>query len=48
MDYPWTIIRVEDRDIYLATLESASIDQNIEPFAQFVADQVVRSLEQAA
>ena len=44
--YPWTIIRVQDRDAYLAALESASIDQVIEPFAEFVAKQVARSQEQ--
>ena len=44
--YPWTIIRVQDRDDYLAALESASVDQNIEVFAQFVAKQVARSQEQ--
>lgn len=44
--YPWTIIRVQDRDDYLAALESASVDQDIEPFAQFVAKQVVRSVYQ--
>ena len=31
--YPWTVIRVEDRDAYLMALESASIDQDIGPFA---------------
>ena len=36
--YPWTVIRVEDRDVYLAALESASIGRDIGPFAQFVAD----------
>lgn len=46
--YPWTVIRVEDRDAYLAALESASIDQDIAPFAQFVAERVQWSLEQAA
>ncbi|MCY4236953.1 MAG: Fic family protein [Rhodospirillaceae bacterium] len=46
--YPWTVIRVEDRDTYLAALESASIDQDIGPFAQFVADRVAWSLERAA
>ena len=44
--YPWTVIRVPDRDAYLATLESASIDQDIETFARFVAEQVARSQEQ--
>ena len=46
--YPWTVIRIEDRDLYLAALESASIDQDIGPFARFVADRVAWSLEQAA
>ena len=46
--YPWTIIRVEDRDAYLAALERASVDQDIEPFARFVAEQVRRSMEEAA
>ena len=45
--YPWIIIQVEDRDVYLATLESACIDQDIGPFAQFVAERVARSLERA-
>lgn len=44
--YPWTVIRVQDRTAYLAALEGASVDQDIEAFARFVAEQVVRSLEQ--
>ena len=44
--YPWTVIRVQDRDAYLAALESASVDQDIEPFAEFVAEQVARSQEE--
>ena len=46
--YPWAVIQVEDRDDYLAVLESASIDQDIGPFAKFVADRVAWSQEQAA
>ncbi len=46
--YPWTVIRVEDRNAYLAALESASIDQDIAPFARFVAERVKWSLDQAA
>lgn len=42
------VIRVEDRDVYLAVLESASIDQDIGPLARFVAERVQWSLEQAA
>ena len=44
--YPWTVIRVQDRTAYLAALESASVDQDIESFARFVAEQVARSQEQ--
>ena len=45
--YPWSIIRVEDRDPYLAALERASVQQDMEPFARFVADQVLWSMERA-
>jgi hypothetical protein len=41
--YPWTIIRVEDRDRYMAALESASVSDDIVPFAEFVAGCVARS-----
>jgi hypothetical protein len=34
--YPWTVIPVEKRDDYMKALESASVDQNIEPFASFL------------
>ncbi len=43
--YPWTVIRVEDRDAYLAALDRASIDMDIDPFAAFVAQRVRWSLE---
>lgn len=39
--YPWTIIRVEDREAYMAALERASVDDNLAPFARFIADSVV-------
>ena len=34
--YPWSVIRVEDRDGYLTALDRASIDGNISPFATFI------------
>lgn len=46
--YPWTVIRVEDRDEYLASLDGASVDNDIRPFARFIAERVQWSLEQAA
>ncbi len=44
--YPWTVIRVRDRNAYLKALDSASIDTDIEPFSAFVAKRVRWSLEQ--
>ena len=38
--YPWTVIRVEDRGKYLAALESASVDQDLGPFAELLAQSV--------
>ena len=46
--YPWTVIRVEDRNAYLAALDRASIDMDIEPFAAFIAERVRWSMKQAA
>jgi hypothetical protein len=34
--YPWTVIPVEERDRYMEALETASVDQNIKPFAEFI------------
>jgi len=34
--YPWTIIPVEKRDEYMATLETASIDGDITAFTKFI------------
>jgi Protein of unknown function (DUF1488)/Fic/DOC family len=43
--YPWTVIRVEDRNAYLSALDRASIDTDIKPFSAFVAQRVRWSLE---
>jgi len=43
--YPWTIIRVDDRNAYMAALEEASIDSEIRPFAEFIAERVRWSME---
>jgi fido (protein-threonine AMPylation protein) len=45
--YPWTVVRVEDRDAYLAALDRASIDTDIAPFAAFIADRVRWSMDQS-
>jgi fido (protein-threonine AMPylation protein) len=44
--YPWTVIRVRDRNAYLKALDSASIEMVIGPFSAFVAKRVRWSLEQ--
>jgi len=41
--YPWTVIRAEERDEYMAALEAASVDQDIGPLATFVARAVGRA-----
>jgi hypothetical protein len=35
--YPWTIVPLERRDGYMEALESASVGQDIKPFAAFLA-----------
>jgi Fic family protein len=42
--YPWTIIPLERRDEYMAALESASVRQDIRPFAAFVGGLVAAGL----
>ena len=38
--YPWTVIPVGRRAVYMAALEAASVGQNISPFAEFLASLV--------
>jgi fido (protein-threonine AMPylation protein) len=42
--YPWTVIRMEERDEYMAALEAASVDADIRPFAAFVAGALRRAV----
>lgn len=34
--YPWTVIPLEERETYMKSLENASVEENIEPFAKFI------------
>jgi hypothetical protein len=43
--YPWTIIPLQQRAIYMAALEEASVRQTIVPFAKFMADLVREALK---
>jgi hypothetical protein len=36
--FPWTVIPVERRDDYMSALEMASVDSNIVPFAELIAE----------
>jgi len=45
--YPWAVIRVEDRNAYLEALDRASIDMDIKPFAELIAERVRWSMKQA-
>jgi hypothetical protein len=43
--YPWTVIPVQERHTYMQALEQASVRQNIEPFANFLAYLVKASMD---
>ncbi len=43
--YPWTVTPVDRRADYLSALEQASVHQDVEPFARFVASQVEWSID---
>lgn len=45
--YPWTVIPVQSRAQYMAALEAASVEQNIVPFAEFLANQIGRPVPAA-
>ena len=42
--YPWTVVPVGDRRTYMEALESASVREDIVPFADFLASLVRRRL----
>ncbi len=43
--YPWTIIPVEQRDVYMKSLEDASAHLNILPFVKFISHLVRESIK---
>ncbi len=43
--YPWTVVPVEKRTPYMAALEEASVNQNIEAFADFLSELVSAQLD---
>ena len=38
--YPWTVIRVSQRSAYMKALEAASVEGNIVPLANFIAQEM--------
>ncbi|HEY7905808.1 MAG TPA: Fic family protein [Wenzhouxiangella sp.] len=40
--YPWVVVRVEDRSVYMAALEAASVDNDLRPFAEFITHSIAR------
>jgi Fic family protein len=42
--YPWTVIPLETRNEYMATLEEASVKKNIKPFSRFLAELVQKGI----
>lgn len=42
--YPWTVIPLDTRSEYMAALEEASVQKNIEPFAEFLAGLVRKEM----
>lgn len=43
--YPWTVIPVEERTVYMKALEKASVEQDIEPFAKFLGHLVKKVMK---
>jgi hypothetical protein len=42
--YPWTVIPLSARNIYMGALEKASVGEDIAPFAGFLAELVRKGL----
>ena len=43
--FPWTIIRTEDRNLYLDAMQAACVDQDFDLFAGFIGDRVRQTME---
>lgn len=41
--YPWTVIPVQTREIYMTSLEKASVDQDIKSFSVFLGDLIKKA-----
>ena len=43
--FPWTVLRLEDRDRYMDTLNAASGKSDVTPFAAFVAQSLAAATD---
>ena len=43
--FPWVVVPVQQRDAYMSALETASVEQNIVPFAQFLGKLAQQNLD---
>ncbi|MCX6205003.1 MAG: Fic family protein, partial [Bacteroidetes bacterium] len=43
--YPWTVIPVQQREVYMKSLEEASVHLNIKPFVEFISHLVSESIQ---
>ena len=43
--YPWTIVRTEDRKLYMDAMQTSCVDQDFDPYARFLGDRVRRTME---
>ena len=41
--YKWVVVKQEAKDKYMAALESASVEQNIKPFVEFILSMIEES-----
>ena len=46
--YPWTIVPHTSRRTYMQSLETASVNGNIEPFATFLSELVAGTIDDDA
>lgn len=44
--YPWIVIPVEKRDVYMNALEEASVDENILPFTELISTMINKTMEE--
>ncbi len=44
--YPWTVIPAEERDNYMISLETASVNGDIEPFTKFISNLVDKTMKE--